>query len=283
MFMTAAAGFALPDPLYDNDQLFFAEPGPPSASFRIQRLGTYLVSDLFIAKQTIKSDFVHEQRLVTLCRGKELFFTGQRFSQWDLDVLLYCSLNTSPQGNDPGKFRFTPVELLHALNMRNSPANRSRVFESLQRLHTGVIDIRGRDYQYMTRLMNRVLVDTRKERCLVEVNGDVADCFRMGGIDRGIRARQSLSRNGLAKWIHGATMVFRGGFTAEMESLRHLCHVTAGQRHSFPNMLAKALELLESSGCIEHWHINGTSIQVTSRSIRERKTMCGVFHPGVCS
>lgn len=283
MFINDGAGLNLPDTPYDHDLIMFAEPRPQRASFRIQRLGTYFVSNLFTAEYMAAAKFVHEKQLVTLCRGKELFFTGERFSQWDLDVMLHCVLNTPRREISDGQFRLNPVELLHSLNMRNSLANRQRVFESLHRLHTGVLDIRGRDYQYMTRLMNRVLVDSRRTMCLVEINEDVAACFKHSGVPSQMHCRRQLGRNGLAKWIHGATMVFKGGFTAQMSSLYDMCHTTARQKRNFPAALGKALALMEDSGCIKHWEIRGSRVWITAGSNREHQDTCGMIYPAVCS
>lgn len=257
-------------------------PSSPKASFRIQRLGSYLVSNLFAAEYMAESEFVHEQRLVTLCRGKKMFFTGARFDQWDLDVLLYCALTAPVKNGKPVQFQFSPVDLLRALNLRNSPSNRDRVFTSLLRLHTGVIDIRGSDYRYMTRLMNRVLVDAAQERCLVEINEDVTASFRMGDAPLQLRDRRALGRNGLAKWLHGVVMVFTGGFTSDIEGLHSLCRPAANPAPRFAAGLEGALDLLEDIGVVESRRIDGSRVRVVAGTAPASNATCGVFSRGAC-
>lgn len=275
---TDATGFSLPHglghDLFSNDSLLSSH-----ASFRIQRLGTYLISNLFRAEYMAKTRFVHDMQLVTLCRGKELFFSGERFDQWDLDVLLYCAVQTTIKNGQPGLFQFEPSELLRSLNLRNSGLNRQRVFASLQRLHNGVIDIRGKDYRYMTRFINRVLLDSQKDQCLVETNADVAATFRANGVAAEIRERQQLGRNGLAKWLHGATMVFKGGFTSTKEELHALCDPQTKQIRCFSKRLNKAMELLAENGRVENWSEKHDEIRVVSSAMRSRNATCGVFHP----
>jgi hypothetical protein len=281
--MTDTVEFALPHDPYNSQPTLFAEPQGITASFRIQRLGTYLISNLFSADYMGKSEFVHDKRLVTLCRGKELYFTGELFDQWDLDVLLYCAMNTPARNSQQGQFQFSPADLLHSLNLRNSAINRQRVYDSLQRLHTGDIDIRGDQYRYMTRLINRVLVNEIQGLCLVEINSDVTTSFRMSSVPMEINDRRALSRNGLAKWLHGATMVFKGGFTAEINSLYDLCRIPTRQQRSFVSRLEQALEHLMANGHIESWSIDNNRVRVTSQATQVRNTACGMFYSDVCA
>lgn len=280
MSMADTAGFTLPygpDSEYD---LFNTHPSA-DVSFRVQRLGTYLISNLFRAEYMSEAGFVHDLKLVTLCRGKELFFTGQRFDQWDLDVLFYCALNTPTKNGIPHQFEFAPEELLHSLNLRNTPLNRQRVFDSLKRLHNGEVEIRGKDYQYMTRFINRVLVDAGRGKCLVETNADVAATFRASKVSEEIRDRRILGRDGLAKWLHGATMVFKGGFTSNKENLYELCDPDTKQMRCFANKLDKALHLLESTARIESWATEEDRVRVVSKAPRIKNSACGVLRPAL--
>lgn len=251
----------------------------PRASFRIQHLGTYLLSDLFSAEYMDESCFVRKRRLVTLCRDKQLFFTGERFDQWDLDVLLHCVMRAPMSKGRPELLQVAPADLLHALNLRNSRINRERVFTSLQRLHSGVITIRGGGYRYMTNLLDRVLADARRELCLVEINNDVAAAFHQGGLTRAARARLSLGRHGLAKWLHGATVVFPGGFASDLKSLHDLCRPRTTQKHHFTNRLGKALALLTDNHTLEHWKMTANSLTASAPSAPARdNTSCGLFN-----
>lgn len=273
--------FAMPSTPYDSDHSLFPLSSPNKTTFRTQRLGTYLISDLFLGDYMAPSRFVHNKQLTTLARGKDLFFTGETFDQWDLDVLLHCVVNAPANARQACQIRFSPADLLRALNLRNNKLNQAQVFASLQRLHTGVIDIAGSDYRYMTRLINRVLIDRQQNQCLVEINNDVVTTFRSGSTPMKLEDRRFLGRNGMAKWLFGATKVFEGGFTSTMDSLCALCGTPARQKRFFANRLGKALDLLADNGRIEDWTIDGDTIRVASKSLRTRNTVCGIFHPGV--
>ncbi len=246
--------------------------------FRVQRLGTYFLSDLFSAEYMTDSEFVHKRRLTVLCRNKHLFFTGNQFDQWDLDVLLYCIRHSPMRDGCPERCQVEPGELLHAQNRNNSKKNRERVFTSLQRLPSAFISIRGDGYQYTTRLMDRVLVDVRRELCLVEVNGDVATAFRKNGLEKIVRERLQLGSNGLAKWLHGATQVFQGGFAADLKSLYDLCRPRTRQKSQFTNHLEKALDQLKADGMLEWWEMDTHTVRAASRSMpAARNTSCGLL------
>ncbi|WP_041720257.1 hypothetical protein [Pseudodesulfovibrio piezophilus] len=283
MHTTDDAVFSMQHTAYETEHSLFPATSPGGTTFRTQRLGTYLISDLFRGDYMAPTTFTHNKRLISLVRGKEIFFTGETFDQWDLDVLLHCVNNAPANTRQACQIQFSPADLLHSLHLRNNEHNRDQVFASLQRLHTGVIDISGSEYRYMTRLINRVLVDRQQNMCLVEINGDVVTTFRSGGTPMKLEDRRFLGRNGLGKWLLGATKVFEGGFTAEMLSLQALCGTPTKQKHCFANRLTKALDLLAENGRVESWNMDGDRVQVTTHPLQIRNTACGIFCSGVCA
>jgi hypothetical protein len=269
-----------PHGLHDPDHEGFLMFPSSQAMFRVQRLAIYLASSLFTPGYMTASNFVKDNPLVTLTQGKHLLFTGEIFDQWDLDVLIHCAKQTSLAQGNTGQIQLEPAPLLRSLNLRNSKRNQERVFASLHRLHTGTIEIAGKGYRYMTRLINRVLLDEEHRQCIVEVNGDVTAALRRGDTTS-IKARErlSLGRNGLAKWLHGATMVFRGGFGADVSSLHTLCGAPAKSLPGFSSRLCKALDVLAQAGFLETWKLEGDHVRVTARPVRAHHSVCGVIYP----
>lgn len=262
---------------YDVEYDRFALPQTPKATFRSQKLSTYIISDLFSAKASDTADFDHMTPLASPCRNKEIMFTGERLDQWDLDVLLYCTEHTPMLNGKPELFQVTPPDLLHSLGLRNTMFNRKRLFSSIQRQQLGVITIRGNGYQYMTRLLDRVLVDARQELCLIEINGDVAAAFRNSGLTQTVRDRWALGRNPLAKWLHGAIQVFTGGFAANMQCLHWLCRPGVKQPRFFAKKLRNACATLQQSGHIESWSMDGAQMHVSTPQTRAVNKSCGLF------
>ncbi|QGY40378.1 hypothetical protein GM415_09635 [Pseudodesulfovibrio cashew] len=284
------------DSTYVNDSIGMHAPHGPyvaafdgffgnaqeESRFRQQRLGVYFLSDLFSAGYMGKTDYVKDKELVTLARDKTMTFTGETFDQWDLDVLIHCVMRTPTSGGGSEKVRIDPGELLRAVNLRNYDMNRERVFSSLWRLHMGSMMIEGKGYRYMTRLIDRVLLDQRLGSCLVEVNQDVVTSIRHErNLSLDMENRRCFKRNGLAKWLHGAIMSFKGGFVAEMECLRALCGAPDRSRHAFPARLTKALDVMSECDAIRDWQIDGDKVKVVPSCTRRDGTACGYISPSL--
>jgi hypothetical protein len=253
----------------------------PRKEFRQQKLGLYLLSNLFSASFMGTSRFVKDKRLVSLARDKTVTFSGDTFDQWDLDVLLHCAARTIDSRDGTGKIQVDPAALLRDARLRNFEENRDQVYASLFRLHTGSLCIEGKGYRYMTRLIDRVLLDQSKERCLVEVNGDVVNSLRC---ERDLRftleSRLGFKRCGLAKWLHGAVLVFKGGFKADMNSLHMLCGTSNRSRYIFPKLVGKALAAMEQGGLVGSWQIDGRKVMVLPRNRERSDTACGFIASG---
>lgn len=269
-------GVFAPDNAYFAEETGFLEAPRPRKEFRRQKMGIYLLSDLFSASFMGRSRFVRDRRLVGLTSDKRVHFTGETFDQWDLDVLLHCVLRTLAERGEVGKIQVEAGRLLRDMGLRNFEENRERVYSSLFRLHTGSLLIEGDGYRHMTRLVDRVLFDQSKSRCLVEVNGDVVDSLRhVHNLRMNVEGRLGFRRNGLAKWLHGAVVVFRGGFRADIDSLHSLCGASRRNRYIFPQMLWKALETMESNGAIGFWQIEGRRVTVQPNCRQENDSACG--------
>ena len=190
-------------------------------------------------------------------------------------------MRTATTQNGIGKINVEPEKLLQDMQLRNFEENRSRVYSSLFRLHTGSLLIEGNGYRYMTRLIDRVLLDQSKGRCLVEVNGDVVNALRC---ERNLRLtldrRYDYKRCGLAKWLHGVAMVFKGGFKADVNSLHLLSGSSNRSRYIFPNLLRKALDMMGENGVIDAWQLDGNKLMVFPRDRRRQDSACGFIVSG---
>lgn len=272
----SGSGFVMPHGPYGSGNEQFLEFNTDVTRFRLQRLGMYLSSDLFSAGYMTASGSVACKALATMARGKKIFFTGELLDQWDLDLLIHCAMRTSLAPDKSRQVKLNPAEFLKAQGLRNDARNRDRVFASLTRLHTGSIEIAGGGYTYMTRLMNRVLVDRDRRFCLLEANADlVASLRREARTALDAHDRMGLGRNGLAKWLHGLLMVFRGGFSANLACLRRLCGLAETTEHAFVQRMDAALALLAGSGLVESWTINQGMVRVTAYPAEPSQAVCG--------
>jgi len=280
---TDISGLVMPNGPYGGGNEDFLQFRADSASFRLQRLGSYLLSDLFTTGYMEASGFVHQKPLTTLARGKQFYYTGEIFDQWDLDVLMHCARHTKLGSAGARLLRLDPGKLLQSLNLRNDQRNRDKVFTSLYRLHSGQIEIHGERYRYLTRLINRLLLDENQRFCLLEANADLVASLRAGrhaSVD--IRDRFTLGRNGLAKWMHGALMVFKGGFAADLDCLHRLCGSSAKTIKGFSQSTTRALDNLAKAGMVESWELEKNHVRVAATPAEIQDAACGFINRGAC-
>jgi len=264
----------------ENEGLF--ESSRPCREFRQLRINTYLLSNLFSASYMGRSCFVKDKGLVGLSRDTTVSFTGETFDQWDLDVLLHCAMRSSGARDASGRVQVDAASLLRDARLRNSEENREQVYASLFRLHTGCLRIEGEGYRSMTRLLDRVLLDQTKERCLVEVNRDFVNSLSgERGRHRTIGNRLALRRNGLAKWLQGVALAFPGGFRADIPSLHALCGMSNRARYLFPKLLEKALGAMEGAGIVDSWQVEGRRAVVLPRNRQRTDAACGFIASGI--
>ncbi|MGE4557821.1 MAG: hypothetical protein AB7D07_13495 [Desulfovibrionaceae bacterium] len=271
------AGFVLPHgPYGSEDDRFLDFTGGGAMRFRKQRLGIYLASDLFTSSYNKASGAVSRKPLASMARGKRLYYTGEILDQWDLDVLMHCAMQSRLPPDASGQFKTSPAVMLRELGLRNDQRNRDRIYASLSRLHSGCLEIAGKRYTYMTRLLNRALLDRDRQLCLLEANADLVAAFQRGARSAlDFRDRLTLGRNGMAKWLHGILLVFRGGFSANMTALRRLCGAERFTARAFAARTAKALELLSDARLVSGWEMDGDVVRVMASPAEPRRTACG--------
>lgn len=234
---------------------------------RRQELSLFLLSDLFAAGYMGKSKFVRDKRLIGLAKDRKTVFTGEALDQWDLDVLLHCAMRTAAFPECTGRIHVDPGKLLRDMRLRNYEDNRDRVYSSLFRLHTGALIIVEAGRRGMVRLVERVFLDRSREHCRIEVNRGVVNALHCARYrEMTLETRADLKRCGLAKWLHGASTIFRGGFRAELTSLHRLCGASNRSRYIFPGLLAKALALMAECGVVDSWELDGPLLKVLPSS-----------------
>ncbi len=276
---TMPIGYSMPHGPFSSGGVELSDDMFGPSRFRAQHPATYLVSDLFVAGYMGASAFVEHKPLRTLSARKKVYFTGRVFDQWDLDVLTYCTIHTSSKQGKTSPLRVDVGDLLHAIGHRKDRNNRERLFQSLSRLQEGQIEIVGARYRYMTRLVDRLLLDEKHQFCLVDVNNDVIASIRQSKrMESEFRDRLRLGRNGLAKWLYGALLVFKGGFESDVNCLRRLCGTSSKSINSFSIAMEKALTLLKEESIILEWSLDSERIKLIAHPAQMSNASCGFFH-----
>ncbi len=276
---TMPIGYSMPHGPFSSGGVELSNDLFGPSRFRAQHPATYLVSDLFIASYMGASAHVEHKPLRTLSARKKVYFTGRVFDQWDLDVLTYCTIHTTSKQGNSLPLRVNVGDLLHSVGLRKDRNNRERLFQSLSRLHEGQLEIVGSRYRYMTRLVDRVLLDEKHQYCLVGVNNDVIGSIRQSKrMEAEFRDRLRLGRNGLAKWLYGALLVFKGGFEADLNCLRRLCGTSSKTINSFSIAMEKALNLLKEESIILESSLEGDRVKLIAHPAQMSNASCGFFH-----
>ncbi|MCA1943909.1 MAG: hypothetical protein LDL30_01320 [Desulfovibrio sp.] len=216
-------------------------------SLRFQKPALFLLSSLFRADYLGKRTQVSAHALATVARAKVLLYTGETLDQFDLDILLYCA----QQPRAATGCMVAPAQLLKELHLRHDERNRTRLFESLARLHGACLEVRKGGYRYLTRLLNRLLLDDTATSCLVEVNDEILQTLGRSP-QQGARRqdRYALGREGFDKWLHGAMSIFAAGFEADVSRLQQLMGQERRPQKAFLDDLARSLDRLRAADCI---------------------------------
>ncbi|TVM36855.1 hypothetical protein [Oceanidesulfovibrio marinus] len=263
--------FAAFDPFASvNTDLF----GSPGSSFNVQKPIRYFVSSLFAAC-TKQRDRVRDAPFIGLSRNKRYTYSGEPLDQFDLDVLLHC---TAAAGSS--RRRGTWIEhttLIKSLGKRNEASTRQRICDSLARLQECTIGIEGHGYRYMTRLVNRALLDEDACASLVEINSDFAGAIRLRrGLDLMLNERRSLGADGLSKWLHGVLWILPAGFSSDFATLCELSGMSHMNACDFEKQCREALDLLAENSMITQYDVRqGGRLLVEGRGNTAHAKVCG--------
>lgn len=263
--------FAAFDPFASvNTDLF----GSPAPFFNVQKPIRYFVSSLFAAC-TKQRDQVRDVPFAGLSRTKRYTYSGDPLDQFDLDVLLHC---TAAAGSSRGRGTWLEhATLIKSLGKRNEASMRQRICDSLARLQECTIGIEGHGYRYMTRLVNRALLDENACASLVEINSDFAGATRlMRGLDLMLNERRSLGANGLAKWMHGVLWILPTGFSSDFTTLCALSGMSHMNACDFEKQCHEALDLLAENGMLTQYTVGRDGrLLVEGRGNTTHAKVCG--------
>lgn len=220
---------------------------------RFQKPALFLLSSLFQATYLSRREMLAHSSMATLSRAKIALYSGESLDQFDLDILLYCA----QQPRAATGCMVSPAVLLREMHLRHDERNRARLFDGLARLHTGCLEVRKGKYRYMSRFLNRLLLEEGASSCLVEVNDEVLKTLGRGPQRLSKRQeRFSLGRHGVDKWLHGALAIFAAGFEADLPRLQQLMGLQHKSGKAYREMLIRALKRLGAADIIADWEMH---------------------------
>lgn len=243
----------------------------------LRKPSLYLVSNLFPALAASRRRVAADLLLETVSHTKTMRFTGERFDQRDLDVVLLCVQLAVENGSRTADF--TLNEMLRRLGCRVDAVKRDWLEKSLRRLEAGRIEIADERYSCRMRLLDRVLLDNAKGRCLIDLDAEAIGAFRSApGLTAFIRERLSLRSNCLAKWLLGMLWVFPEDCLIDLPRLLSLSGFSTRSPAIFAAETRDALEMLRERGLIEGWtEMQAHRVAIRKATRKDDQRQCMLF------
>ena len=226
--------------------------GAPNAVFR---------AALFPVLDTKKKrQFLKEEKVFAV-KGLAVYFTGEQFSQSDLDVYLEILhlARPLPLGTP---IKFTAYAMLKALGRSTGSHDHQWLHSVLIRLRSGTVDITDHQVRYAGGLIDGIFRNELSKEYEVTINPKFAVLFGYGlwsSVD--IAQRQDLGRDETAKALHG----YYSGHSApdfhHYDTLSGIIGLQDKEAKRRKAKLIKAHQKLAAIGFLSGYHAAETSIK----------------------
>ena len=200
----------------------------------------------------------YETRTQLACvAGYEVHFLGKSLSQTDLDVweMLLHLARLQPL-DEP--IRFTAHEFLTMLGRKTSGKAHEQLKEELARLGGAWTEITDKqaNVTFAGHFIDSFIRDNETSAYAVSISPEFARLYLAGYTMVDWSQRQSLGKNGLAKWLHGHFSSHSKPFAYKVSTLQNLSGSRSSSIKSFRQKLKSALVELQSCGSISSWLID---------------------------
>lgn len=218
-----------------------------------------LRSALFPVGERGTRRFVKDQRIAAL-DGLEVFYTGERLDQGDLDVWLAVVHLCRRQALGEKCF-FTAYELLKLLGKADTggkAGNRIVLASRLKRLQVTGVSIRfaGR-YSYQGPLIASIARDEDTHRYAITLDPKVRVLFELEQYTQlEWEVRRALDGKPLAQWVHAFYATHAAPFPMKISTLRELCGSEVARERDFKPKLRKALEAVAEASAEHAQHFS---------------------------
>lgn len=209
-----------------------------------------LRSALFGAIRRGSRRYMERERIAAL-EGIEIFYTGQRLDQGDLDVwetILHLA-RLQGLGNE---CRVTAYQLLKAIGKADTGGNREVLHIRLMRLKATSVEFEQSRYGYAGSLIDEVYRDKETREYIFRVNPKLRALFepdQFTQIDWVVR--RELDGKPLAQWLHGFYASHAKPYPVSVAKLRELCGSEAESLRHFREDLREALDAVVKAGMVK--------------------------------
>lgn len=218
-----------------------------------------LRSALFGAVRRGPRRYLEHERIASV-DGMEVFYTGQRLDQGDLDVW-EAVLHFIRQQELGKECRFTAYAMLKMLGKADDGRNREILHKRLLRLRANAVEVRSGRFIYIGGLIDEVFKDEKTHEYVVVANPRIKVLFERDQftlIDWAVRLE--LAGQPLAQWLHGFYASHAKPYAYRVEKLHELCGSETEETWKFKQLLAHALESV-SQACEKHGQAFSSKIE----------------------
>lgn len=206
----------------------------------------FLRSALFGAIRRGARRYLERERIAAL-EGIEIFYTGQRLDQGDLDLWEMLLHLARLQGLG-SECRVTAYQLLKALGKADTGGNREVLHIRLMRLKATAVEIEQGRYGYAGSLMDEVYRDKETQEYVFRANLKLRSLYepdQFTQIDWVIR--RELDGQPLAQWLQGFYASHAKPYPISVARLHELCGSGCEALNNFRPKLRKSLSMLEAA------------------------------------
>jgi TrfA protein len=205
-----------------------------------------LRSALFGAIRRGPRRYMERERIASV-DGMDVFYTGQRLDQCDLDVW-EAVLHFIRQQELGKECRFTAYAMLKMLGKADNGQNRDILHKQLLRLRANAVEVRNERFVYIGGLIDEAFKDEKTHEYVVVANSRIKVLFerdQFTQIDWAVRLE--LARHPLAQWLHGFYASHAKPYAYSVEKLHELCGSEAADLSDW-----KTKELRKSLDAVAH-------------------------------
>lgn len=225
-----------------------------------------LRSALFGAIRRGRRRYMEREPIAALA-GTEVWYTGPRLDQGDLDV--WESILHLLRDKDLGtECRTTSYALLKLMGRKDTGGERQSLHTRIARLAANAVEIRQGRYCYIGGLLHEAFKDEETQEWVLVLNPHLRALFAPDQFTMiQWSVRRTLSGQPLAQWLHGFYSSHASPLPIKVETLYKLSGSEAKELKHFTEKLKKALEAVErayaAAGETFAWRIEDGLVYVT--------------------
>ena len=214
-----------------------------------------LRSALFGAIQKGTRRYMDRVRIEAL-DGIEIYYTGQRLDQGDLD-LWENVLHIKKKKKTDAPCRFRAGAMLRLLGKTDTGKNRQLLHTRLLRLKANGVEVKQGRFTYIGSLIDEAYKDDVTQEYVVVLNAKLQPLF---SVDQFTQVqwdvRHALDGKPLAQWLHGFYATHARPFPFHVSTLHRLCGSETVRIDHYRQDLRKALEAVAKASALHGQHFN---------------------------